>query len=472
MTLRTRLIAGIAAIVVTLTVCGGVITAVQRDRLLDQLDRQLETFAGNAARAPATLQGARSLGTPRDIVTDAYLGALLPDGSLRTLVAPGNDPDLRPDLDDLDDLGDPGAFTVATTAGDAARLRAVTTTVGDLTIVLAIPMTDVDATVRSLTTTLLLGGGAVVVVSGLFAWSMIRHGLRPIREITDTAEAITDGATDRRVAEAPGATEAARLSRAFNTMVDSTQAAEAQRERFVANVSHELRTPLTTLRGYSDLYERGALPDDVAVDDAMRRIHAEATRMQGIVDQLLVLVDLDERHEFEPEPVDVAPLLRDIASDIAVIQPNRPVIVTVHDASVVIADRDQLIQALMAFTSNALRYTHLSTEIELYARHEGDGVRLAVADRGPGVAEQDRAHVFERFYRADPGRTRTVGGSGLGLAIVAAIAEANRGTYGVEPTRGGGATFWIRLPVAAPTTDTQDETRARRVAAQSGRTIS
>lgn len=443
MTLRTRLLVGVFGVAVVLALLGISITVTQRNHFYDQLDRQLEgiedVISQVADRPPVE--------RPSDsdsIVGNAYIGVISPDGTLFPIATPIDDPDLAPAIPDGQDLDSP--TTLGTVSGDADQVRASTIVANGQLVLIALPTTDADESLRSLIIAEATAGAIILFSLALFVWWMIRHGLRPIRTMTEAADAITAGAVDRRVKQPTGRTEAARLGRALNLMINRAQEAEAQRARFTADVSHELRTPLTTLQGYASLYQQGALEEPGTLDDAMQRIGDEAGRMKRIVEQLLTLSDLDEHRPPAVDAVVMSELLNDIAADIRAAQPDRVVTVITDGDVIAHADGDQLFQALTALAANALRYTPVDTPLELHATAIDNGVRIAVQDHGPGIPATDVLHVFERFYRSDKGRTRSAGGNGLGLAIVAAIIEAHDGKRGVDPTPGGGATFWIELP--------------------------
>ena len=444
MTLRTRLLAGVLGIVVLLGLSGAGIAITQSRHLNDQLDRQLDAVADAASRAAN-----QSVAEPRERADPAsfgsvFIAAVQPDGTLITLLQPLNDPDLRPDYVAGRRYGEP--TTIGTVAGDASNVRALTFEAGDRLLLVAVPTTDADESLRTLIVTQIVTTALVVVVLALFTWWIIRHGLRPIRKMTESADAIAAGAVDRRVEQPPGRTEAARLGRALNLMIDTTQDAEAKQRRFVADVSHELRTPLTTLQGYTALYEQGSLSEPAALDDAMRRINDEAGRMRRVVEQLLTLAHLDEHHPLEMTTLNVGQILADLASDVGAIQPERNVEVDAPAGLTIEGDGDQIIQALTAITANALRYTPTDTPLVFRGLATESSVRLEIEDHGPGIAPADANRLFERFYRVDGSRTRTTGGNGLGLAIVASIITAHHGTHGVSQTPGGGATFWIEIP--------------------------
>ncbi len=443
MTLRTRLLGGVFVVAVVLGLVGVSVTVTQRNHFFNQLDRQLDIGADFISQAAERPPGERPGGSD-SFRGNAYVGVLTPDGNLVSIATPIDDPELVPAIPDGQELDSP--TTLGTASGNADRVRAVTTVVDGQVVLLALPTTEADESLRSLILAEAAAGAIILLSLALFVWWMIRHGLRPIRKMTEAADAITAGATDRRVEQPAGRTEAARLGRALNLMIDRTQEAEAQRSRFTTNVSHELRTPLTTLQGYVALYQQGALEEPGSLDDAMQRIGDEAGRMKRIVEQLLTLSDLDEHRPPDVDALAMSELLNDIAADIGAVQPDRAVTVTADRDVIAHADGDQLFQALTALAANALRYTQADSPLELDATAIDNGVRIAIQDHGPGIPASDVAHVFERFYRAEKGPTRSKGGNGLGLAIVAAITEAHNGKYGVDPTPGGGATFWIELP--------------------------
>jgi two-component system, OmpR family, sensor kinase len=445
-TLRARLLVGLCAITVVLVLSGIGIAVSQQRHLYQQIDAQLEAFARTATEASLRSDMVLPAADEPLSTVNAYVGVFAPDGSLLTLVQPSDDPDLVPAVDSDTPLDQP--TTIDTGTGRADRVRALAFDVEDRRVLVAVPTTDADESLQTLVIAQIAAGLVILFVLGLFAWWMIHHGLRPIRRMTESADAIAAGEVDRRVDQPPGRTEAARLGHALNLMIETTHEAEAQRRRFVADVSHELRTPLTTLQGYTTLYQQGSLPDRAALDDAMRRISDEAGRMKRIVDQLLVLSRLDEQQPLDIGEVDVVRVLTDLAADVRAIQPEREVVVDAAEGETVLADRDQVVQALTALTANALRYTPIDTPLDFRAVCVLHGVRLEVRDHGPGIPDVDKDHLFERFYRADHSRARSTGGSGLGLSIVSAIAAAHHGTCGVDDTPGGGATFWIHLPFA------------------------
>ncbi len=458
MTLRARLLVGLALVLVALGTAGVSVWLVQRDYLYGQLDRQLAAVTRNADRlgngivGPATAPdfggGPRGSGGGR-VPTDVFVALVNADGSLTAIRASQADESLAPKLQS--NAAIPRPVTRPTLSDDSKNVRAVVVPIrNDRSLVFAVSTTSVDQTLRKLVTTLLIGGLAVIGVVALVVWWVIRLGLRPIRRMTEAADAIAGGSVDRRVEGTEGRTEAARLGHALNVMIDTSQAAQDRLRTFVADASHELRTPLTTLRGYTALYNSGGYADAESLDDAMRRMNQEANRMSRIVDDLLLLAELDERTGARViEDVNISELLSDLASDMRVVQPDRDVTVEVPHDLKVRGDAHYLTQAVAAFTTNAMRYTPTNTPVWIGAKSLGAVVRIEVTDEGAGIDPAHVPHLFDRFYRGDVGRARKDGGNGLGLAIVASIVEAHNGRYGVDSVVGAGSTFWIELPSPA-----------------------
>ncbi|HYU92299.1 MAG TPA: HAMP domain-containing sensor histidine kinase, partial [Actinomycetota bacterium] len=327
---------------------------------------------------------------------------------------------------------------------------------GPGTLIVAIPLTEVSATLdRLLGVELVVSGIALLLVAGFALW-LVRLGLRPLEGIGATAGAIAAGDLSRRVEPATERTEVGRLGLALNAMLAQIEAAFEERRasenrlrRFVADASHELRTPLTSIRGYAELFRRGAdsRPEDLA--KSMQRIEAEAARMGVLVDDLLLLARLDQGRPLDRELVDLARIVEEAVDSARAVEPDRPIDLELHGPAWVSGDAGRLRQAVDNLLDNARVHTPASSRVRVIAGPDDDGgVLLNVEDEGPGLPAQVATRAFERFYRGDPSRSRSKGGAGLGLSIVAAIVEAHGGTVTVRSEEGAGATFEVRLPAS------------------------
>ncbi|MFL6205641.1 MAG: sensor histidine kinase [Acidimicrobiales bacterium] len=458
MSLRARLLLGAGVIALVLAVASVAIVNLTRTNLVDQVDAQLRS-------ADEQLRDLLP-GGPQDRPGDdpaslsaLYVGLLTADGQMLTV----REPNLRTDAPlPVVDRGDVGALldgrtiTVGSTDPDADyRMRAQPIR-GGRTLTLALPLDDVEESVRQLLAIVLVAGLAVLGVLGLVIWWVLRLGVRPVQRMTATAGAIAAGDLSQRVEEGTRGTEAGDLSLALNGMLgrieeafDQRAASEARLRQFVADASHELRTPVATIRGYAELYRTGALERDDQLDDAMRRTEEEAVRMGTLVDDLLHLARLDQGRPLEREVVDLGQLVEDSVRDARAVEPGRAITVTIPFPVSVLGDRARLHQVVANLVSNA-RVHAPDAPIDVRLRKDGEEAVIEVRDEGPGMEEADAARAFERFYRADTSRSRQHGGAGLGLAIVDATVRAHGGTTTIDTAPGDGTTITVRLPERPP----------------------
>jgi two-component system OmpR family sensor kinase len=324
------------------------------------------------------------------------------------------------------------------------------------TYVTAASMRPVETAIASLMHTLVLAGLIALTAASIASWWVIRHALRPVDRMVETAAAIADGDLSRRVPDADPGTELGRLGTALNEMlgqieagIREREAGEARLRRFVADAAHELRTPLTSLRGYAELYRKGALLSEGSVNNAMGRIESEGARMARLVDDLLLLARTDQGRALEKEPVDLVRLAREATGDFAAADPSRPLQRDLDGSAVVVGDPIRLRQAIDNLLANVRAHTPAQTPARVSVRRNGAWAEVTVADAGPGIPTADQPRIFERFWRGDPARSRTAaGGAGLGLSIVDALVRAHGGSIAVQSAPGQGTAFTLRLPLA------------------------
>jgi len=236
--------------------------------------------------------------------------------------------------------------------------------------------------------------------------------------------------------------------------VTNVRKLESVRRDFVANVSHELRTPVAVIRANAETLMAGAKDDPAIAGKLIEGLHRNSERLARILADLLDLSRLDAgQYRLEVSSVPVRSVTEQSLSAVEPQAQKRNVEVTVDipDAIVVKADAKALDQILVNLIDNGVKYTQPEGHVWVEARDVGDSVRIEVRDDGPGISDKHRARVFERFYRADPSRSREAGGTGLGLSIVKHLVESMGGEVGVEPNAPRGSIFWLQLPSATPT---------------------
>lgn len=271
---------------------------------------------------------------------------------------------------------------------------------------------------------------------------------RPVTRLVEAAGRIAAGHYAERV-PAFGAGEVAELAASFNEMAGSLEAIERRRLELVGDVAHELRTPLATVDGYLEGLEDGVVQASPATWSLLR---AETGRLTRLVDDLSELWRAEARQlPLSLEAVDVGEVARDMVEQYRAEAAARALSLTAELSPGLLAraDRDRLAQVVGNYLSNAIRYSPAGAEVTVATRDAGDEVVLSVRDSGPGLTPEQRRHVFERFYRVDPSRSRALGGAGIGLAIVRALALAMGGRVWADSAGPGkGSTFWVALPLA------------------------
>jgi two-component system, OmpR family, phosphate regulon sensor histidine kinase PhoR len=231
---------------------------------------------------------------------------------------------------------------------------------------------------------------------------------------------------------------------------------EEMRADFIANASHELRTPLAALLGFIETLQGPARDDAAARTKFLAIMQGQATRMARLIDDLLSLSRIELNAHLQPStPVDLAPIVRQVADGLQTLARDRDVTIKVSTPTepvVVLGDRDELIRALENLVENALKYGAAGKRIDIaLARAQTSAgapeARVAVRDYGPGIAPEHLPRLTERFYRVDVADSRAQGGTGLGLALVKHVLNRHAGRVNIESTPGAGATFTMHVPL-------------------------
>ncbi|MFI5695220.1 sensor histidine kinase [Kribbella sp. NPDC051586] len=474
----------LALVVVALGASGVLATTIMRGYLIDRVDEQLQQTAVSLSHAPSDRRPLPPGAGPARRQLPSQFVVQFSNSEGDSDNGPVNArPDETEPLPKLPTLNlnqvralNGKSFNVDAQSGGATwRVLAVPTDDEQGSVMVAQSLKEMDHTIQRLVGIQVAAGVILLVLLAGVGTYVVRRSLRGLEDVEHTAVAIAGGDLSRRVPQRDPRTEVGRLSLALNQMLGQIETAFAQRtasefaarrsedtarrseeaarqsedrmRRFVADASHELRTPLTSIRGFAELSrQRG----DTSDSDTMRRIEDEAKRMGLLVDDLLLLARLDQQRPLRMESVDLLPIAADTLHNAAAVQPDRNLSLTIlpdSEAPVVEGDEARLRQVLGNLVSNALNYTPVDAPITISVGTRGTEAVLEVSDTGSGLSDEQKARVFERFYRADTARTRTTGGSGLGLSIVAALVAAHNGRVTTTDTKPHGATFTIYLPL-------------------------
>ena len=469
-TLRSRLTLGLVVLLAVSCAAVGVAAAIAlRGFLTDRVDQQLgeagsrfpislerdvavfddhdgDEYADTRSQATGTFGARLKNGT----VTDQ---AVVRSGTDTTVVLTADDKralaalpaDNRPRDIELSALGDYRAVSCKGKDGDV--------------LITGLPMEGVEQTVHELELVLVAVFGGALLVVGVAGALWVRWSLRPLREVAAAAVAVTEVPLDSGEVALPARApatdprgEVGQVAAALNLMLGHVEDALSKRHRseqrlrsFAADASHELRTPVATIRGHAELALRhpGPVPPEVA--RALERVAAESGRMGEMVDDLLLLARLDAGRPLESEPVDLTRLVLDGVDDARAAGPGHRWTLDLPEEPVTVSgDAHRLQQVVANLLANARLHTPAGTKVAVSLEEEPGAIALRVADDGPGVPDDVRPTVFERFTHADRRRPGAGSGAGLGLAIVAAVIDAHGGTVELD-SRPGATVFTVRL---------------------------
>ncbi|MFE4830415.1 sensor histidine kinase [Streptomyces sp. NPDC056672] len=467
-TLRGRLTAGLLVLVALACLAVGLTTAFALDGFLtDRLDQQLSASDGRFA-AGLDDEGTSDAGDPPDTggQPEGTFGARLLDGTptraavvkdrtdvkvpltpgdrqaLAALPADGNGHDLR--------LSGLGAYRVTAVPGAGKDI-----------LVTGLPLRPVEETVHRLEGVEAVVFGVTLVATGTVGALWVRLSLRPLRTVTAAAASVAElPLAGAGAAALPGPvpvgdphTEAGQVGTAVNRLLGQVGSAlerertgEERLRRFTADAGHELRTPVANVRGHAELALRHRSPVPAEVQRALTRIRSESERLSRLVDDLLLLARIDAGRALDHGPVDLTRLVLDTMEDARAAGPGHRWLLDLPEEAVTLTGDEQRLRRVIGdLLTNARSHTPDGTEVSVRLSAGSGAVRLTVADDGPGIPARLLPEVFDRFVRADGGRSRRDGSTGLGLAIVHAVVTAHGGT--VDAVSGGGRTeFTVVLP--------------------------
>ena len=462
MTIRTRLtLAYAGAIGLTLALAGMVVWWQLGAMLRASLDQTLQTRAADVA---TSLENGGQVGLQEGNATAPGVFTLIVDTGGRLVDATAGAPAGLP-------VPQANAGREVRQGGVAYLLRAVPAPGGGV-VVAGSSLGPIERAQASLAVVLLGVGMGAGLFSLLGGWWLAGRALRPVAALTLEAAAIGAADLDRRLPAPSADDELGRLARTLNGMLERLERGVRQQRTFVAAASHDLRGPLAALQAELELADHPRADAD-ALRGAIRAAHADTVRLGDFATALLELSTAEaDGRALARRPVRVAALVESVVARTGALAAQRQVTVVGRACErAVEIDRVRLEQSIGNLLTNAILYSPAGSQVDLLAEVEdgpedaatlpgpaGAGPRgelgsaagpvlvVAVLDRGPGLPEAVRDHLFEPFRR---GPNATGPGFGLGLATAAAGVRAHRGTIGAEPREGGGTRFWLRVPVAA-----------------------
>jgi heavy metal sensor kinase len=311
---------------------------------------------------------------------------------------------------------------------------------------------------------LVLIGCAVVILGLTVGWWLATRALRPIAEISRTAQKIAGGDLSQRINTSETESELGQLAAVLDSTFTRLDAAFEQQRQFTSDAAHELRTPVAVIltQIQSTLNRERSGPE---YRDTLEACQRAAQRMRKLIDSLLKLAQLDAgQSPSKPEPMDLSRCAAECVELVRPLADERRIALQAElDAAPCLGDADQLALVLTNLLSNAIHYNRDGGRVRIAARGEDGAAVVVVSDDGPGIAPEHLPRLFDRFYRADAARTSSQGRTGLGLAITKAIVEAHGGTITVRSELGNGAHFEVRLPSAEPPLDARGQQPSKKI---------
>jgi signal transduction histidine kinase len=445
---RTTLVATAAVAVVLVVAVAGLASAVERT-----LTSRLQ--AKGAALVEAVIDRLRAGTTPPEALAGA-LRSTVPSGSAgdvptyvavldregHPVVGSGffSMPGMMEDGEGVTTTGPPwGPPSVQVGSSDLTVAQRSVEVDGELLLVVAAsPLVEVVRSVEAIIRISVVGVPLLVVLVGAVTWTAMGRTLRPIEQIRAQVEHLSAHTLDQRVPVPATDDEVARLADTMNSMLARLEAASMRQREFVSDASHELRSPVASIR--TELEVALAHPTASSLEDVATGVLGETSRIERLVDDLLLLARIDEDAAPAAETVDVGRLIRQAAARLV----NVAIDVHVADGVLVTGSEGELASVVRNLLDNAAR--HAVSSVVVAATTRDDTVVITVDDDGPGIPPADRKRIFERFARLERARSRADGGVGLGLAIVDRVVRHHNGSVEVADSPAAGASFRVMLP--------------------------
>lgn len=314
----------------------------------------------------------------------------------------------------------------------------------------AYPVAEVDATLRRLFALMLYSIPAVIAFSVVVGRFLSGRSLKPVDTITRMAQRITAQRLSERLPVAGSNDEIARLSATFNDMIARLERSFEQVKQFTSDASHELKTPLAILMGELELALRKPLSEE-SVRATLESCLEEVERLNVVVQGLLEISYSESgQASMDSELCDMSQIVADVCTDMTLMAEQKHIDLRyiINNNLFVVGDKIRLHQVCLNVIENAVKYTGEGGWIKVILEENGGNIMLTVSDNGVGISQDQLPFIYDRFYRVDKARSKSIPGSGLGLSIVRWIVEAHKGTIEASSGEGRGTTFIITIPRA------------------------
>jgi heavy metal sensor kinase len=430
---------------------------------MDRIDTEIHKVAGMTAHAIVRPPGQLIVPPNFDILLERFFGIRTRDLYIQILDSEGNIVAKSATLEGFDLnisssglklalRGDVNYETVKTEGVHPIRVVSAPVVVKGKGLVGIVQVGDSLAVVVELFHYMIYIFGIGLVASVLFAscvgWFLARKALAPVDEINRMARRITAENLDERINIEGPEDEMGRLASTLNEMIAGLERSFGQIRQFTSDASHELKTPLTIMKGEIEIALRGELTMEEANEVLLSTLE-EIDRMSSIVAKLLTLARADDEGEAGLVPVRIDLVLADSFRLLKKVAAKKGISIEIigSEALVINADELRLSQVMANLIDNAIKYTSPGGSVEVLLAASYDTAIFRVTDTGVGIADDDLAHLFDRFYRVDKARSREMGGAGLGLSICHDIVESFGGVIEVDSEPDKGSVFTVRLPI-------------------------
>lgn len=285
-----------------------------------------------------------------------------------------------------------------------------------------------------------------VIVSIILGYITSMRMLKPIADITKTAENISINNLKERIDVKGPDDELKRLGDTFNKMINGLQESFDRQNQFVSDASHELRTPISVIQGYANLLDRWGKDDRKALEKSIYAIKLETANMADLIEKLLFLAKGDsDTHSIEKKEFYINDLISEVVSESKLIAGNRIISNDFNDPALVFADYKMIKQMLRILVDNSIKFTGEYGKIDISSKLHQHCIDITVSDNGIGIPKEELKYIFNRFYTVDKSRSKDKGGTGLGLSIAKWIVDMHQGTIEVESEEEKGTRISVRF---------------------------